>query len=67
MDEVESGSFGGGNVIEANMSNGGISLGKFSDKVSSDVQSKIKDYADKISADEFLTNDEINAIKDTLG
>jgi basic membrane protein A len=66
MDEVESGSFGGGNVIEANMANGGISLGKFSDKVSSDVQSQIEDYADKISSDEFLTDDEVSAIKDTL-
>ena len=66
MDEVESGSFGGGSVIEANMANGGISLGKFSDKVSSDVQSQIEDYADKISSDEFLTDDEVSAIKDTL-
>mgnify|MGYP000850954622 FL=1 len=67
MDEIEAGSFGGGNIIEANMGNGGISLGKFSDKVSSDVQSKIKEYADQISSDEFLTDDEVNAVKDTLG
>lgn len=67
MDEIESGSFGGGKSITASMSNGGISLGKFSDKVSSDVQSKIKDYAQQIQDDAFLTDDEVAAVQNTLG
>ncbi|MGN0056521.1 MAG: BMP family protein [Atopobiaceae bacterium] len=66
MDDVESGSFGNGNVIEANMANGGVYLGKFSDKVSSDVQSKIQDYAQQIQDDAFLTDDEVAAVKSTL-
>lgn len=66
MDEIESGSFGGGKSITADMSNGGISLGKFSDKVPTDVQDKIKDYSQQIQDDSFLTDDEVSAIQNTL-
>ena len=66
MDEIEGGSFGQGDVITANMDNGGISLGKFSDKVSSDVQTKINDYAEQIKSDSFLTDDEVSAIQNAL-
>ena len=38
MDEIEAGSFGNGAVIEANMENGGVYLGSYSDKVSQEVQ-----------------------------
>ena len=66
MDEVESGSFGGGKAITGNMDNGGISLGKFSDKVSKDVQDKINEYAEQIKAGSFITDDEVSAIQNTL-
>ncbi len=66
MDEIEAGSFGGGKVISADMSNGGISLGAFSDKVSADVQGKIKEYAEQIKNDAFLTDAEVEAIRSTL-
>lgn len=48
MDKVVSGDFGHGNVSEANMANGGVSLGALSDKVPVDVQAKIADYAKKV-------------------
>ena len=66
MDEIEAGSFGGGKAITANMDNGGVSLGKFSDKIPADVQSKIEEYAEQIKAGTFLTDDEVAAIKATL-
>ena len=66
MDEIESGSFGGGKAITGNMDNGGISLGKFSDKVSKDVQDKINEYADQIKAGTFVTDDEVSAIQKSL-
>ncbi len=66
MDEVEAGSFGGGKAITANMENGGVSLGKFSSKVPSDVQSKIEEYAEQIKAGTFLTDAEVEAVKSTL-
>ena len=48
------------------MDNGGVSLGKFSDKIASDVQDKINEYAEQIKAGTFLTDDEVEAIKSTL-
>ena len=66
MDKVEDGSFGGGDSLEANMGNGGISLGKFSDKVPADVQEKVKGYLDEIKADTFITDDEVSAIESGL-
>ena len=66
MDAIEDGSFGDGKVIEANIANGGVSLGKFSDKVPADVQEKVAEYTEQIKADSFLTDDEVNAIKSTL-
>ncbi len=66
MEEIESGSFGGGKAITANMDNGGVSLGKFSDKIPADVQSKIEEYAEQIKAGTFLTDAEVEAIKSTL-
>ena len=66
MDEIEGGSFGGGKAITGNMENKGISLGKFSDKVPADVQSKIAEYAKQIQADTFLTDDEVSAIESKL-
>ena len=48
MDKVVSGDFGHGNVSEANMANGGVSLGALSDKVPADVQAKVSDYAKKV-------------------
>ena len=66
MDEVESGSLGGGKVIEANMGNGGVYLGKFSDKVPADVQAKITDCAEQIKDGSLVSDDEISAIKATL-
>ncbi|WP_058270607.1 BMP family lipoprotein [Olsenella massiliensis] len=66
MDEIEKGSFGKGNTIVANMDNGGVALGKFSDKVPQDIQAKIGEYADQIKAGSFLTDAEIDAIKKTL-
>ena len=66
MDEIEAGTFGGGKAVTADMANGGVSLGAFSDKVPADVQAKIEEYAEQISADTFLTDDEVNAIKNTL-
>ena len=66
MDEIESGSFGNGNVIEANMDNGGVYLGSYSDKVSQEVQEKVKDYSEQIKGGSFLTDDEVDAVKSTL-
>ena len=48
MDAIESGSYGDGKVIEANIDNGGVYLGKFSDKVPADVQSKVEEYTEQI-------------------
>ncbi len=67
MDEVEAGSFGDGQIIEANMDNGGISLGSFSDKVPADIQEKIAEYAAQIKSGSFPTEDEVNDILSTLG
>lgn len=66
MDEIEAGSFGGGKAITGNMSNGGVSLGAFSDKIPADIQSQIEEYASQIEADAFLTDDEVAAIQATL-
>ena len=66
MDEIEGGSYGGGKVIEANMDNGGVYLGKFSDKVPADVQAKIGEYADQVKAGTFLSDDEYEAVYNTL-
>ncbi len=66
MDEIEEGTFGGGKSITANMENGGVSLGKFSDKIASDVQDKINEYAEQIAAGTFLTDAEVEAVKATL-
>lgn len=66
MDEVEAGSFGGGKAITANMDNGGLTLGKFSDKVPEDVQTKINEYVEQIKADSFLTDDDVQKVMDTL-
>ena len=66
MDEIEGGSYGGGKVIEANMDNGGVYLGEFSDKVSADVQAKIGEYADRVKAGTFLSDDEYEAVYNTL-
>lgn len=66
MDEVEAGSFGNGAVIEANMDNGGVYLGSYSDKVSQEVQEKVKDYSEQIKGGSFLTDDEVDAVKSTL-
>ena len=66
MKAIEEGSFGDGKVIEANIANGGVYLGKFSDKVPADVQDKVAEYTEQIKADSFLTDDEVDAIKKTL-
>ena len=66
MDEVEAGSFGNGAVIEANMDNGGVYLGSYSDKVSQEVQDKVAEYTEQIKGDTFLTDDEVDAVKATL-
>lgn len=66
MDEVEAGSFGNGAVIEANMDNGGVYLGSYSDKVSQEVQDKVKEYSEQIKGGSFLTDDEVDAVKNTL-
>lgn len=66
LDEVEAGTFGNGEVITADMSNGGISLGRFSDKIPSDIQDKIKEYEEQIAAGTLVSDDEVNAIEATL-
>ena len=66
MDAIESGTFGDGKIIEANIDNGGVYLGKFSDKVPADVQSKVEEYTEQIKADTFITDDEVAAIKSGL-
>ncbi len=66
MDEVEAGTFGGGKAVTADLSNGGISLGKLSDKIPADIQTKIEEYAEQIEKDTFLTDAEVEAIKSTL-
>lgn len=67
MDEVESGAFGGGKAITGNMENGGVSLGKFSDKVPEDIQKKITEAAEQIKAGTFVSEDDVKKIMDTLG
>ena len=66
MSAIEDGSFGGGKVIEANIENGGVSLGKYSDAVSQDVQDKVAEYTEQIKADTLLTDDEVETIKSGL-
>lgn len=66
MKAIEDGTFGDGKVIEANIANGGVSLGKFSDKVPADVQQKVADYTEQIKSDSFLTDAEVEAIKSGL-
>lgn len=66
MDEIEAGSFGDGKAITGNMDNGGISLGKFSDKVPQDVQDKIKEYVDQIKSGDFISDDDVDQIKKSL-
>ena len=66
MSAIEDGSFGSGKVIEANIENGGVSLGKYSDAVSQDVQDKVAEYTEQIKADTFLTDDEVETIKSGL-
>ena len=66
MDEVESGSFGSGKVIEANMDNGGVYLGTIADKVPADVKSRIEGYVDEVKAGALITEDEVDAYKATL-
>lgn len=48
MDRIESGEYGHGHVIEANMDNGGVRLGTISDKVPDDVRKKIEDAAQRV-------------------
>ena len=67
MDEIEKGEFGGGKAITANMDNGGVTIGKLSDNIPADVQTKINEYVDQIKAGTLLTDDEIEAVKGTLG
>ena len=66
MDLIEAGNFGGGKAITGNMDNGGVSLGKFSDKVSQDVQDKIAEYSDQIKAGTFISDDDVEAIEKGL-
>ncbi len=66
MGAIESGTFGDGKIIEANIDNGGVYLGKFSGKVPADVQSKVEEYTEQIKADTFITDDEVAAIKSGL-
>ena len=48
------------------MDNGGVALGKFSDKVSQDVQDKIAEYSDQIKAGTFISDDDVEAIEKGL-
>ena len=66
MKAIEDGIFGGGKVIEANIDNGGVYLGSYSDKVSADVQSKIEEYTEQIKADTLISDDEVEAIRNGL-
>ena len=66
MSAIEDGSFGGGKVIEANIDNGGVSLGKYSDAVPQDVQDKVAEYTDQIKADTLVSDDEVEAIRSGL-
>ena len=66
MDQIEAGTFGDGQAITGNMENGGVSLGTFSDKVPEDIQAQILEYAEQIQADSFLTDEEVEAIEETL-
>ena len=66
MKAIEDGTFGGGKVIEANIDNGGVYLGSYSDKVSADVQSKIEEYTEQIKADTLISDDEVEAIRNGL-
>jgi basic membrane protein A len=66
MDQIENGSFGNGSVIEANMDNGGVYLGKFSDKVPQDVQDKIAEYTEQIKSGSLITEYEVSDLEATL-
>ena len=66
MSAIEDGSFGSGKVIEANIENGGVSLGKYSDAVSQDVQDKIAEYSDQIKAGSFISDADVEAIEKGL-
>lgn len=66
MDEVEAGTFGGGKTLTADVANGGLSYGKFSDKVDADKQAQIEEYLKQIESDELITDEEIEAIQSTL-
>ena len=66
IEAIEDGTFGGGKVIEANIDNGGVYLGSYSDKVSADVQSKIEEYTEQIKADTLISDDEVEAIRNGL-
>ena len=48
------------------MGNGGVYLGSYSNKVSQEVQDKVAEYTEQIKADSFLSDDEVDAIKNTL-
>ncbi len=49
-----------------NMDNGGVYLGSYSDKVSQEVQDKVAEYTEQIKGGSFLTDDEVDAVKNTL-
>lgn len=66
MDEIEEGTFGDGKILTADVANGGLSYGAFSDKISADIQAQITDYLDQIADDTLITDDEVAAIQDTL-
>ena len=66
MDAVEQGNFGGGAVIEANMENGGVYLGSFSDAVSADGQAKIEEYAEQVKDGSLVSEDEVEKKKAEL-
>lgn len=66
MDQIEAGDFGSGKVIEANMENGGVFLGTFSDKVSQEIQDQIATYSEQIKAGSLISDDEVSAIEKTL-
>lgn len=53
MDRIESGEYGRGHVIEANLQNGGVSLSELSDKVPDDIRQKVEGYASQIKDGKF--------------
>ena len=53
MDRIESGEYGRGHVIEANLQNGGVSLSELSDKVPDDIKQKVEGYASQIKEGKF--------------